>query len=77
VVEEIAGVVKDVPVPREVPPVEVVYQFIIPALVVAPRTIVPVPQREAGVVEFMPGVVFTVAITVVLEEVQPELVALT
>jgi hypothetical protein len=70
VVVVIVGVVKAVPVPREVPPDETAYQFKIPAVAVAPRTNAPVPQRESGVVELITGVIFTVATTAVLGEVQ-------
>jgi hypothetical protein len=71
------GVVKLVPVPNEEPPVDAAYQFNVPALAVAPSVTVPVPQREAGVVAVMVGVVLTVATTAVLAEVQPEFVAST
>ena len=63
------GVVKDVPVPNDVPPVEAAYQFSVPADAVAPSVTVPVPQREAGVVPEMVGAVVTVAATAVLEAV--------
>ena len=49
------GVVKLVPVPEEVPPVNVVYQLIVPAAVAACKLTVPVPQREAPVVEEKTG----------------------
>ena len=72
------GVVKVVPVPRDVPPVEAAYQFTVPADGVAPKVTVPVPQREAGVVPVMVGVVVTVAATAVLAAVvQPFAVAST
>lgn len=71
------GVVNDVPVPNEDPPVAAAYQFNVPALAVAPRVTVPVPHREAGVVPEIVGVVLTVAATAVLAEVQPLLVAST
>jgi hypothetical protein len=71
------GVVKDIPVPNEVPPEEAEYQFKMPALAVAPRITVPAPQRESGAVELTLGVVLTVAITSVLAEVHPLLVAST
>jgi hypothetical protein len=74
---EIAGVLKDVPVPRTEPPVEAAYQFNVPVLAVAPRVTVPASQREEGVVEVMVGVVFTVAITAILAEVHPFSVAST
>jgi hypothetical protein len=70
------GVVKLVPVPRDVPPVEAAYQLIVPALAVAPNTTVPVPHLEAGVVPVIVGIALTVAITAVLVAVvQPLFVA--
>jgi len=54
-VEEILGVVNELPVPREDPPVELAYQLIIPELAVAPNVTVPVPQRLPGVVDVMVG----------------------
>lgn len=62
VVVEIAGVINDVPVPNEVPPVGAAYQLIMPAEAVAPKVTVPVPvpQREAGVVPVMVGLALTV-----------------
>jgi hypothetical protein len=70
------GVVKLVPVPRDVPPVEVAYQLIVPALAVAPRLTVPVPHLEPGVVSVIVGIVLTVAVTAVLVAVvQPLFVA--
>ena len=72
------GVVKLVPVPNEVPPVAAAYQLIVPALAVAPKVTVPVPQRLAGVVPVMVGIAFTVATTaVLLAVVQPFSVAST
>ena len=71
------GVVKLVPVPNELPPVEAAYQLIVPPEEVAPRVTVPVPQREAGVEPVIVGVVFTVAVTAVLEAVVQVLVAST
>ena len=67
---EIVGVVKLVPDPKLVPPVETLYQLIIPELAVAPNVIVPLPQRAAGVVDDMNGVVLTVATTDALVELQ-------
>ena len=61
--------VYDIPVPSEAPPVEAAYQFIVPAVAVAPRVTVPASQRAAGVVPVILGVVFTVASTEVLEPV--------
>ena len=52
-VEEIEGVVNDVPVPRLEPPEEAAYQLrvAVPFEAVAPKLKVPAPQREAGVDE--------------------------
>ena len=66
------------PVPSDEPPVEAAYQLIVPAEADAPSVTVPVPHTEPGVVPVMLGIVFTVAITDVLEAVvQPLLVAST
>ena len=69
----IDGVVKLLPVPKTLPPVDVPYQLSVPALAVAPKVTVPVPHRLAGVVLTIEGVVFTVATTSTLLEVHPEL----
>ena len=75
---EIEGVVKLVPVPMLVPPVEATYQLMIPAEAVAPRVTVPVPQTLPGVVPVIVGMAFTVAtIAVRLTVVQPLSVAST
>ncbi len=72
------GVVNEVPVASDVPPVAAAYQFKVPALAVAPKVTVPVPHIDAGVVAVTVGVVFTVAMTAVLVAVvQPVLVAST
>lgn len=71
------GVVNDVPVPNEAPPEDEAYQFNVPALAVAPRINVPLPQREAGVVPVIVGIALTVAATAVRADVQPLLVAST
>jgi hypothetical protein len=42
---EILGVVNELPVPKELPPVEVAYQLYIPAQAVADKVTIPVPQR--------------------------------
>jgi hypothetical protein len=63
------GVVKEVPVPNDEPPVNAAYQLIVPAEAVAPNVTVPVPQREPGVVPVMVGMVLTVAVIAVLEAV--------
>jgi hypothetical protein len=55
----ILGVVNDVPVAKDAPPVEAVYQFNVPALAVAPNTTVPASQRELGADEVTVGVAFT------------------
>ena len=66
------GVVKLVPVPSEDPPSAAAYQLMLPVLAVAPKTTVPVPQLELGVVPEIVGAVFTVAVTAVLvPDVQP------
>src|SRR5512140_3150743 len=54
------GVVNDVPVPRDAPPVAAAYQLIVPAEAVAPRVTVPVPQVDPGVVVRIVGTVLTV-----------------
>ena len=54
------GVVNEVPVPSDVPPVAAAYQFKVPALAVAPKVAVPVPQIAAGVVAVTVGMAFTV-----------------
>ena len=55
--------VKEVPVPREVPPVAAANQEIVPAEAVAPMVTAPVPQIAAGVVAVMLGAVVMVATT--------------
>jgi hypothetical protein len=71
-------VVKLVPDPLVDPPVEAVYQLIVPALAVAPKVTVPVPQREAGVEVEMVGMALMVAaMEVLLAVVHPLLVAST
>ena len=65
------------PVPSEDPPVGAAYQLMVPADAVAPNVTVPGPQRALGVVPEMVGIVFTVAVTVVLPDVHPEEVAST
>lgn len=77
-VDEIEGVVKLVPVPKLVPPVEAAYQLIVPALEVALKFTVPVPHRLPSVVAVIVGMTFIVAVTAVLEiEVHEPLVAST
>ncbi len=71
------GVVKELPVFNKVPPVGTLYQVNTPALAVAERGTVPVPQREAGLVDVMEGIVFTVAKTELRVELHPLLRAST
>ncbi len=72
------GVVKLVPVCKEDPPVELLYQFIVPLLALAPNAAVPASHLDNGVVPVIEGVVFTVANTAVLDnKVHPLLVAST
>lgn len=66
VVDEMLGVVYEVPVPSEAPPDTAAYQFIVPADAVAPKVTVPVPQLEPGVVPVIVGPAVTVAATAVL-----------
>ena len=54
------GVVNDVHVPSDTPPVDAAYQLIVTADALAPRVTVPVPQRDAGIVPVMVGITFTV-----------------
>ena len=58
--------VKLVAVPNEEPPVDAVYQFIVPALAVAPNVTVPVPHLELSVTPVMVGIGLIVAVTAVL-----------
>ena len=75
---DILGVVYDVPVPSDVPPVKAAYQFNVPALAVAPKVTVPEPQTELGVVPDIVGTALTVATTALLVAVvQPLAVAST
>jgi hypothetical protein len=78
VVFDILGVVNDVPVPNDAPPVTAAYQFNVPALAVAPKVTVPVPHTEPGVVPDTVGKALTVATTALLVAVvQPFAVAST
>ena len=61
-VVEIDGVVKLVPVPKEEPPEEATYQFIVPALAIAARETVPVPHLEPGVVPVIASNEYTVTV---------------
>ena len=75
---DILGVVNDVPVPNDVPPVKAPYQFNVPALAVAPNVTVPVAHLAAGVVPLTVGRALTVATTaLLLAVVQPLAVAST
>jgi hypothetical protein len=60
VVDEILGVVYDVPAPSDPPPDEAAYQLTTPADAVAPNVTGPVPQRDPGVVPVMVGIALTV-----------------
>ena len=72
------GVVKEVPVPSEEPPLEAAYQLIVPADAVAPRATVPELQITPGVVPVIVGTVYIYALTDVLDAVvQPLSVAST
>src|SRR6478672_2359006 len=72
VVEEMFGVVKLVPVPSELPPLEAAYQFNIPPVhPVAFNGTVPVPQRALSIPVGAAGIGLTVATTSVLGPSQP------
>ena len=72
------GVVNEVPVPNEAPPVGASYQLIVPAEATAPSVTLPESQRDAGTVEVIVGEIFTVAVIAVLVGVvQPEDIAST
>ena len=72
------GVVNEVPVANEVPPVATSYQFIVPAEATAPSITEPVSQRDAGVVEVIEGEMVMLAVTDVLAAVvQPAATAST
>ena len=58
--EDILGVVNDVPVPNDEPPEDAAYQLIVPALAVEPKATVPVLHLDAGVVPDIVGIAFTV-----------------
>ena len=74
----IERVVKLVPACKDDPPVELLYQLIVPLLALAPNATVPASHLDNGVVPLIVGVVFTVATTAVLDdEVQPLFVAST
>jgi len=69
VLEVIAGVENEVPVPKLIPPVEVLYHFNVPVLAVAARFTLPLSQRVPAVEEVTVGVGTTLAITAVLVDV--------
>lgn len=70
--------VKLLPEPSDVPPLDAAYQLTVPALAVAARVTVPVPHLDPGVVPVIVGAVFTEAVTAVLMAVvHPLLVAST
>ena len=72
------GVVKDIPVPIDEPPVAVAYHFKVPALAVAPNERIPASQRADDMILDTVGVIFTVARTGVLDGLlQPLFVAST
>ena len=50
---------KLVPVPNGAPPVAAAYQLMVPAEAVAPKTTVPVPHLELGLVPVIAGKAFT------------------
>ncbi len=57
------GVVNDVPLPNEDPPVLAAYQLIVPALAVAPSVTVPASHTDPGVVPLIVGLAVTVTVT--------------
>ena len=72
------GVVKLVPVCNNDPPVELLYQLMVPLLALAPKATVPASHLDNGVVPVIVGEAFTVATIAVLDdEVQPLFVAST
>ena len=68
-VDDIVGVVNDVPVSNDDPPVAAEYQLMVPALAVAPSDTVPLTQTAPGVVAVIVGMAFIVAVTAVREAV--------
>ena len=68
------GVVNNVPVPKDIPPVNAAYQLIVPADTVAPNVTGPAPQVEPGVVLAIVEVVLTVAVTSNLAELSQPLI---
>ena len=63
--------VNETPVPIAVPPVEVAYQLMVPAEVVAPSVTVPASQRDPGMVLSIVGRAFTVVAMPLLMAEQP------
>lgn len=51
----IVGVVYVAPVPNEVPPVDTLYQFIVPAEAVAPKVTIPESHIDVSEVEVIEG----------------------
>ena len=78
VVVLIDGVVKLLPVCKDNPPIELLYQLMVPLLALAPNATVPASHLDNGVVLVIVGAEFTVATIAVLDdEVQPLFVAST
>ena len=74
----ILGVVNEFDVARATPPVNAANQLTVPALGVALKETVPVPQRDPGTVAVIVGNAVTVAVTAVLGvDIQPALLAAT
>ena len=70
------GVVKLVPVSNNDPPVELLYQLMVPLLALAPKATVPASHLDNALVPLTVGMVFTAATIAVLDdEVQPLFVA--
>ena len=66
------------PVCNDDPPVELLYQLIVPLLALAPKATVPASHLDNGVVLVIVGAEFTVATIAVLDDdVQPLFVAST
>ncbi len=59
------GVVKEFPMYRKEPAVGASYHFMFPVEGTASKVTVPEPQTDEGVVEFIVGEIFTIAITAV------------
>ena len=60
------GVVYEVPLDSDEPPVDAPYQYTVPSDAVAPSVTAPVPQFEPGVVPVMVGVAVTVNVALPL-----------